>query len=141
MEVEMVKFIDVDPSDVPNLREAHRGRVSYPILKSFLETNKSLVMLDRTGIQQSLQNLTTTLSSYIRSHELPVKLFTRRGEVYLMRTDVDEKTGEVLNKDVTVGPTNNSTGKYEGVDDDSIPDLDSDEVDRRFKVERHQTTK
>ena len=48
----MVKFIDIDPDEIPRFSEGRRGRVSYPILKSFLETGKILVMLDRTGIQQ-----------------------------------------------------------------------------------------
>lgn len=90
----MVKFIDIDPDEIPRFSEGRRGRVSYPILKSFLETGKILVMLDRTGIQQSLQNLNSSMNSYIRSHDLPIKLFTRSGQLYLMRTDSNEQ-GEV----------------------------------------------
>src|SRR3972149_4255919 len=86
----MVKFIEVDPSEIPNFRESHRGRVSYPILKSFLETGKQLVMLDRTGMQQSLQSLTSSLGAYIRSHNLPIKMFMRAGQIYLARTETDD---------------------------------------------------
>lgn len=86
----MVKFEEVDPNEIPNFREGHRGRVSYPILKSFLETGMSVAKLDRTGMQQSLQSLNSSLGAYIRNHELPVKLFTRGGEIYLMRLDTGE---------------------------------------------------
>ena len=34
------------------------------------------------------------MNSYIRSHDLPIKLFTRSGQLYLMRTDSNEQ-GEV----------------------------------------------
>lgn len=142
----MVKFLEVDPEDVPNFRESHRGRVSYPILKSFLETGMPLAQLDRTGIQQSLQSLNSSLGAYIRSHGLPIKMFTRRGEVYLARTDLNEATGkpeEVNNnidrisydKDV-VGTASKETNELE-----DIPGVDDDEVEARFGVEKNQVTK
>lgn len=93
----MVKFIDVDPEEIKNVKPGHRGRVSYPILKSFLETGKFVVMLDRTGMQQSFQGLYSSLSSYIRNHELPVKIFTRQRQIYLMRLDIDEEGNEIPN--------------------------------------------
>lgn len=86
----MVKFIPVAPEEVPNLREGRRGRVSYPILKAFLESNMPLAKLDRTGMSQSLQALSMTLNQYVRTHDLPIQMFTRSGEIYLARTDVDE---------------------------------------------------
>ena len=106
----------------------------------------SLAQLDRTGIQQSLQSLNSSLGAYIRSHGLPIKLFTRRGEVYLARTDLDEATGKPLE-------TNNNIGRITHIkpvvgvapqdlqDLDSIPDVDGDEVDARFGVEKNQVTK
>ncbi len=93
----MVKFIDVDPEEIKNIKPGHRGRVSYPILKSFLETNKYVVQLDRTGMQQSFQGLYSCLSSYIRNHEMPVKIFTRARQIYLMRLDLDEEGNEIPN--------------------------------------------
>jgi hypothetical protein len=87
----MVKFEEVDPNEIPNFREGHRGRVSYPILKSFLETGITVAKLDRTGMQQSLQSLNSSLGAYVRSHKLPIKLFTRGGEIYLMRLDTDDE--------------------------------------------------
>jgi hypothetical protein len=90
-----MKFIPVVADKFPNLREGRRGRVSYPLLKSFLETNMSIAQLDRTGMQQSLQSLNSSLGAYIRGHGLPIKIANRGGEIYLIRIDVDEK-GNVL---------------------------------------------
>lgn len=87
----MVKFIDVDPNKIDDASFTHRGRVSYPILKAFLETGKYVVQLDRTGMQQSFQGLYSSLNSYIRNHRLPVKLLSRGGQLMLMRLDIDPK--------------------------------------------------
>jgi hypothetical protein len=139
----MVKFIDVDPDQIPNFRESHRGRVSYPILKSFLETGKTLVQLDRTGIQQSLQSLNSSLNAYIRNHNLPVKLFTRQGEIYLARTDTDDEgkalpasVGDFEKQRIPVGVAPEELK----VDMDNIPDVD-EELDSRFEEEKGQVTK
>jgi hypothetical protein len=127
----MVKFVQVDPQEIDNLRQPHRGRVSYPILKGFLETDLFLAKLDRTGVQQSLQNLYTTLASYIRSHDMPIKLFRRAGEVYLMRLDIDEDGNEIPN-----------WKKVRDIDPTIEPRaIDSEEVKRRFDEEKDQTTK
>src|SRR5262245_63970414 len=85
-----MQFIPVAPEDIPNFKESHRGRVSYPILKSFLETQMLVAQLDRTGMQNSMMALTSCLNSYIKNHNLPVRVFQRSGELYLMRTDVDD---------------------------------------------------
>lgn len=143
----MVKFVPVDPDDVPNFRESHRGRVSYPILKSFLETGEVLVKLDRTGIQQGLQNLNSSLGAYIRSHELPIKIFNRGGELYLMRTDTGDD-GKLLNPDAKMGDFGNKRKERIGVapeelkaDLENIPLVDDEEVNDRFQQEKGQVTK
>ncbi len=139
----MVKFIEIDPDEIPNFRESHRGRVSYPILKSFLETGKVLVRLDRTGMQQTLVSLNSSLNAYIRSHSLPVKMFNRGGEIYLMRTDTNDE-GKVTPADIHDFERNRDNvgvAPKELTDNlDNIP-LVSDEVDERFEQEKDQTTK
>ena len=132
----MVRFIDVDPAELPNFREGHRGRVSYPILKSFMETGKVLVMLDRTGIQQSLQSLQSSLTAYIRSHNLPIKLFTRGGQVYLLRLDTDT-SGEAA-------PANLDTYQPPAEEPDVMEDIapvTPDVVAAKFPKERLAATK
>ncbi len=93
----MVKFLDVPVDDIPWERQGRRGRVSYPILKSFLETRKICVILDRTGMQQSFQGLYSCLRSYITTHEMPIKIFSSDGEIYLMRLDIDKDGNDIEN--------------------------------------------
>jgi hypothetical protein len=84
-----MKFIPVDPRDMIDFRETHRGRVSYPILKGFLETGIFLAKVDRTGIPRTASSLYSSLSAYARSHEIPVKCLLRKNDIFLMRLDVD----------------------------------------------------
>jgi hypothetical protein len=130
----MVRFLEVDPDDVPNVRDAHRGRVSYPILKGFLETGMAVAQLDRTGIQQSLMSLSSSLGAYIRNHELPIRLFQRKGEIFLARTDLDD--------DAKPNPENNNirniklgANRSELNDDDDVLDMEDDEVDAESEAE------
>ncbi len=136
----MVKFVDVDPNELEMVSERRRGRVSYPILKSFLETRKYCVMLDRTGMQQSLMSLNSCLNSYIKGHDLPIKVINRKGQIYLLRLDIDEngKTipdwREASVKSMVDGTTNTEH-------DEPIRPITSDEVKKRSAIERHRVTK
>jgi hypothetical protein len=124
----MVKFVKVDPKEVGDAVWTHRGRVSYPILKGFLETNHFMAMIDRTGMQQSLQSLNSSLRAYIISHKMAIKLFSRKGELYLMRLDVDEDGNQIedWNKKVYA---------------EGAKPLNASEVATRFEEEKDQTTK
>lgn len=127
----MVKFEAVDPNEIDNLRAPHRGRVSYPILKGFLETGHFLAKLDRTGIQQSQQSLYSSLSAYIRNHNLPIKLFSRQGNIYLMRLDIDEHGNSIEDWE----SKRDIDPKYEPTP------ITKEEVAMRFEQEKDQTTK
>lgn len=124
----MVKFIDVDPEEIKNVKPGHRGRVSYPILKSFLETGKYVVILDRTGMQQSFQGLYSCLSSYIRNHEMPIKIFTRARQIYLMRLDIDGDGNEIPNW-------------HEAQIQGEIEAITSTVVEKKFEEEKDKVTK
>jgi hypothetical protein len=132
----IVKFLEVDPDEVPNVRDAHRGRVSYPILKGFLETGMAVAQLDRTGMQQSLMSLSSSLGAYIRGHELPIKLFMRKGEIYLARTDLDDdakpdpKNNDI--KNIKIGA--NAARELE--DDDDVINMEDDDIDEDVEVDR-----
>lgn len=129
-----MKLIPVDPKDIPNLRDSRRGRVSYPLLKSFLESNIYCARVDRQGIQQNPQNLMTSLGSYIRSHNMPIKLFRREGEIYFMRLDVDENGNSDPNwKQKLVNEKMSEAGEEE-------TDL-NDSVDVEFARNKGQVTK
>jgi len=127
-----MRFDEVPLDEIPNMKEAHRGRVSYPILKSFLETGYVCAKLDRTGMQQSLQSLTSSLTAYIRNHDLPLKMFMRKGEIYLMRLD--------LNPDGTENPDWQDEMRQAREDRD-VRDINPEEVARRFTEEKDKVTK
>ena len=124
----MVKFKEVDPVELPNLRLGRRGRVSYPILKGFLETGMFLAQLDRTGVQQSFQSLYSSLNNYAKSHKMPIKIFSRQGEIYMMRLDIDEN-----------GDPTDWDSKQEKLAE--AKPITPDEVNKRYEEEKGQTTK
>ncbi len=125
----MVKFEEVQPDEMLQLRDPRRVRVSYPILKGFLETGFFLAKIDRTGMQQSLQALTATLGAYVRSHEMPVRVLNRKGEIFLMRLDIDENKEPIPD-----------WNKPEEDDPDARP-ITNAEVASRFEEEKDLTTK
>ena len=88
----MAQFVEVTTDELKReVSERHRGRVSFPLLKMFMESNFFVARLDRTGIQSSMTSLYSSLGAYIRSHELPIHICSRKGEIYLTRTDINEK--------------------------------------------------
>jgi hypothetical protein len=139
MEVTMVKFVEIDPADVPNLRQGRRGRVSYPILKGFLEQNKPVMMLDRTGMQNPFQSLYATLRYYAEAHDMPVEIFSRAGELYLARTDMDDE-GNVIEQEDEGASGSSASGESVAVSNEARP-INAEEVERRFEEEKGQTTK
>jgi len=128
----MVKFIDVDPTKVDDVALAHRGRVSYPILKAFLETGKFVVQLDRTGMQQSFQGLYSSLGSYIRNHHLPVKLLSRGGQLLLMRLDIDKDGKQIPDWEEKLLMT-----LVEGEPEEITTEV----IDKKFEQEKNKVTK
>ena len=92
----MVKLVEVSEEEAMSISSrGHRGRISYPILKSFMESNLRFSRLDREGLSQSALALTATLGAYAKTKGLPVRVSHRNGEVYLMRSDMD-KEGNIL---------------------------------------------
>jgi len=135
-----VNLVDVDPKDIPNLREAHRGRVSYPLLKMFLESGSPAKRVDRAGIQQSLQGLTSCLTSYIRNHGLPIELLTRGGEIYLVRKDLN-MDGTVNEAYVPPANFRKASPLADLAATEDIPYVDTAAVSQKFDKERKATTK
>lgn len=138
-----MKLVPIDPALFPEFREGRRGRVSYPLLKTFLETSTPLVMLDRTGMQQSLQSLTSSLGAYIRSHNLPIKLLTRSGQIYLARTDVDPETKKVKETksidEYRIPPEAAYTATTAAIA--AATPITATEVGKRFEAEKHKAGK
>jgi hypothetical protein len=126
----MVKFVQIDPSELEDGEFVHRGRVSYPICKGFLETGFYVAKVDRTGMQQSAQSLSMSLRSYIKNHKLPIKMFQRKGDIYLMRLDIDSEGNSVEDWD-----EESKARKQE-----AVPITDG-EVAKRFAEEKDKVTK
>lgn len=133
-----MKIIPIAPADIPTNREGRRGRVSYPILKSFLEAKIRCGKLDLTGVKQNPTYLRSVLYSYIRNHKLPIKIFSSSGELYLLRLDMDDE-GEV-NEDWV--PEDETTEGSAGHLRDVPAEIISPEVvGKRFAKEKRLSTK
>lgn len=133
-----MKLVPVEPDKIPDLQMRRRGRVSYPILKQFMESKSPASMIDRTGIQQSMQGLYSCINSYARSHGMPVKCFSRDGELYLLRLD--------LNGDGTPNldykPADSaSSGQYKGGEEGPAEDITDDVIDKKFEKEKGNALK
>lgn len=91
----MVKFIEVNPENVAHVRDSYRGRLSFQILNEFLEANIFVAQLDRTGMEKGLSSLYSSLSTYVRRHEVPIRVFSREKEIFLLRLDIDKDGNEI----------------------------------------------
>jgi hypothetical protein len=137
----MAKWEAIDLNEIPNFREGHRGRVSYPLLKSFLESGLPIGKLDRQGIQQTLLTLNSCLNAYIQSHNLPIKIFQRGGEIFAARTDLDPqgKPNPLYNQIQNI-PRQGKLQPASPEDIAAAPPITDDEVDTRFAASRNNTT-
>lgn len=133
----MVKFVDIDPKDIDTTRYIRRGRVSYPIIKGFMERNSKVCKLDLTGLHKNPTYLRSVLTAYIKSHNLPIKVFAAGGELHMMRFDMDNDGNEIPWEPEMV-TTEGNLGEER--DDEPTP-LNDAEVDKRFKKEKGKTTK
>jgi len=125
----MGMFKEVDPDEVTEMKTGRRGRVSYPIMKSFLESGMVCAQLDRTGIDKTFMSLYTSLNMYVKNHELPVKVFSRDSEIYLMRLD--------LNADKTPNPN----WKVELSAERDAIELTGEVVAKKYSEEKDNVTK
>lgn len=88
------RFIALDPEEVDEVMNhdasSRRGRVSYPILKGFLESGMEVAKLNREGLGHPAMHYQTLLKMYIEGHNMPVRLRLVNGELYLIRAEVEE---------------------------------------------------
>lgn len=132
-----MKFIPVDPKDIDTSRAGRRGRVSYPIIKGFMETNQKVCKLDLTGITQNPTYLRSVLTAYIKSHKMPIKVFAAQGELHMMRLDLNNDN-EPIEWTPEEAATEIGGGKERNAEPTPITD---DEVDERFAKEKGAVTK
>lgn len=133
----MVKFVDIDPAEINTERSGRRGRVSYPILKAFMERNAKVSKLDLTGLDKNPQYLRSVLHAYIKSHKMPIKVFSADGELHLMRLDLDND-GNAIPWEPEMLATEGAAGHLRDAEPRPI---NSDEVNSRFEKEKGKTTK
>jgi hypothetical protein len=124
----MVKFVEVDPADVPTERLGRRGRVSYPIIKGFMETNYRVAKIDITGLGKNPAYLRSVLTAYINSHSLPIKLFAAGGDLHLMRLDMDDEGNVIPNWKPDMATTEGNVGAERDIE--AVP-ITPEEVEAR----------
>ena len=133
----MVMFIDIDPKDIDTTRSGRRGRVSYPIIKGFMERNSKVSKLDLTGLNKNPTYLRSVLQAYVTSHQMPIKIFSANGELHLMRLDLNND-GEQIPWEFGLTATEGAAGHERDME---VVPLDAVEVTKRFKKEKGQTAK
>ncbi len=133
----MVKFVDIDPKDIDTQRLGRRGRVSYPIIKAFMERNTKLSKLDLTGMDKNPTYLRSVLGAYIKTHDLPIRVFSAAGDLHLMRLDLDND-----HKPIPWAPEDETTEGALGHEKDAVPEpINKKTVAARSKEEKGRTTK
>lgn len=133
----MVKFVEVDPASIDTNRLGRRGRVSYPIIKGFLESNAKMVKLTDMP-DKNPAYMRSVLYSYIRSHKLPVKIFQAGGEMYLMRLDMDNE-GKINENWMWEEET--TEGNVGALRNEPAGPITAAEVVKRSTIESYTTTK
>ena len=82
MNMEVLKF-----EDVPT-----RPKVtSADILTQFLQSGATTAVVDVEKLQRNKSSVYTGLKSYVRRHDMSVKVYMQGGEIILQREDVNDK--------------------------------------------------
>lgn len=82
-------FLKEVDKDVLQSMKGKRGRVSYPIIRHFLESGLQVAEVQVEKIyDKSLHSLYMALKSYLQSHpDYPVTVVIRKGKLFLVRVD------------------------------------------------------
>lgn len=133
----MVQFHEVDPREIDTSRLGRRGRVSYPLIKAFMEANIKCAKLQIDDLDKKPEYLRSVLTAYIRNHNLPIKMFSAQGDLYMMRLDIDNDGNPIEGWDEEK-PSERGAGAMRHEEPRPIT---PDEVKVRFKNEKGQSTK
>jgi hypothetical protein len=74
-----MKLTPVDPSAAPSRSEYGK------ILKEFVESGNDVAEV--TDYDTSFNNVANCLRVYVSRHDYPVRVFQRKGRIYLLRTE------------------------------------------------------
>lgn len=77
-----MKFQAVTRDQIPATR-TREGKVSTALVKGFLDSGLELVQVDVSDQDKKMESIRSTVSNYVKRHELPVKVFTAGGNLYL----------------------------------------------------------
>jgi hypothetical protein len=92
---EPVGMREVDPQEVA---ESGNSRVSKKIIEEFLERRVQVVELNPDFYKKPQFNLRQMLSTYVKNHELPIRVFESGTKLHLERTDWDQVVDENAEK-------------------------------------------
>lgn len=130
----MVNFIPIDPKDIDTSRSGRRGRVSYPIIKGFMEQNVKVVKIDPDSLgDKNPQYLRSVLTTYINNHNMPIKIFQAGGDLHLMRLDLNNDGTPIEGYNPEERATEGAAGHERNME--PTP-LDAAEVAKRFEEDK-----
>jgi len=102
-----------------------------------MERQSKVSKLDLAGLDKNPTYLRSVLQSYIRSHNMPIKIFSANGDLHLMRLDLDNN-GEAIEWSPEMETTEGALGAERDMD---AKPLDAGEVKSRSAKEKGKTTK
>lgn len=77
-----MQFTPVSRDGIPRTR-TREGKVSTALIQGFLDSGEELVQVDVSGQDKKMESVRSTIANYVKRHELPVKVFTAGGGLYL----------------------------------------------------------
>lgn len=92
-----MKFEPVTPEELERTFEGRRGRVSYPIIKGFMESNLYAAKVDFEDKSRKPDTMYMLLKSYVSNHDVPIKVLKRKNRILLVRLDINDKGEPVEN--------------------------------------------
>lgn len=79
-----LKPVSRDEIPQSNTRE---GKVSTGLFREFMESGQEVVQVELEEGGKSLGSVRSTLSNYVKRHNLPVRVFTAGGNLYIERSE------------------------------------------------------
>ena len=90
-----VTFTEVPPEELESTVDTRRGRVSYPIIKGFMETGLYIARVNFEDSMRKAPNMYVLLKSFVSNHDLPIKVLLRKNRLYLLRLDIDKDGNKI----------------------------------------------
>ncbi len=88
-----ISLTPVNRSDIPAV-STRQSSESARLFREFMESDSEVVAVTLEDADK-LASARSTLGNYVKRHELPVRLFTRNGNLYLEKVTDGGPTGDV----------------------------------------------